>query len=216
VAVAGHFFGTTNLGGGSLTNAGGSDIFLAKLSPSGAHLWSKSFGSASSDQANGVAVDSSGDLVVTGYFFGTVDFGGGALQSFDDADIFLAKFSSGGTHLWSQRYGNSFFDGGSGVTVDSEGNIIMTGTFWFALNFGGGPHFSNGTSDMFVAKFSSGGTNLWSKDAGELSEDRGQAIAVDSSGNIVVAGEFEEGIDFGGGESINSGGTDGFLVKFGP
>ncbi len=68
------------------------------------HLWSQHFGSTSSDYGESVATDASGNVFVTGRFFGTVDFGGGALVSAGNTDIFVAKYSPTGTHLWSQRF----------------------------------------------------------------------------------------------------------------
>ena len=61
--------------------------------PVPSHLWSKRFGSTSVYNGNEVAVDSSGNVVVTGYFSGTVDFGGGNLTSAGSFDIFLLKLA---------------------------------------------------------------------------------------------------------------------------
>ena len=56
------------------------------------HLWSKRFGDGDDQHARSVAVDASGNVIVTGYFYGTIDFGGGALTSAGGGDIFVAKF----------------------------------------------------------------------------------------------------------------------------
>ena len=61
----------------------------------GGHLWSKRFGDTGFDLGFGSAVDGSGDVVVTGSFDGTVNFGGGNLTSAGSKDIFVAKFSGG-------------------------------------------------------------------------------------------------------------------------
>jgi hypothetical protein len=63
-------------------------------------LWSKSFGNAGFDVATATAIDSAGNVVVTGYFQGTVDFGGGPLTTAGEDDIFVAKLDSSGNHLW--------------------------------------------------------------------------------------------------------------------
>jgi hypothetical protein len=92
VLVTGPFNGTVNFGGGGLTSAGGSDIFVAKFSGAdGAHLWSKRFGGSSDDIGMSVAADGSGDALLTGSFSGLVDFGGEILTSAGQTDIFVLK-----------------------------------------------------------------------------------------------------------------------------
>jgi chitodextrinase len=218
VAVTGYFQGTVNFGGGSLSSAGGNDIFLAKFSDSGAHVWSKRFGGTSDDRGTGVAVAGTGDVVVTGYFNATADFGGGAQVSTGGSDIFLAKYSSAGTHTWSKVFGTSygFGDVARGVALDASGNVALTGTLLGPLNFGGGALAESGSYDIFAVKFSASGAHLWSKRFGVLYDDHGNAIAMDAGGNTIVAGDFFEGVDFGGGTLLSPGNIDGFLVKFGP
>jgi hypothetical protein len=87
IILAGSFESPISFGGPTLSGAGGSDIFVAKLSPSGTHDWSHWFGERSSDSGQGVAVDSNGRAVVIGDFSGTVDLGGSTLTSAGDRDI---------------------------------------------------------------------------------------------------------------------------------
>ncbi|MBI4702640.1 MAG: hypothetical protein HY744_16080, partial [Deltaproteobacteria bacterium] len=91
VFLASGFDGTVDFGGGPLVSAGNWDVFVAKLDQDGKHLWSKHFGDAESQWAYGVAVDTAGSVLVTGEFYGTVDFGGGPLASAGNDDIFVAK-----------------------------------------------------------------------------------------------------------------------------
>lgn len=104
VFVTGYFSGTADFGGGPLTSAGG-DIFVAAFGASGSHLWSRRFGDADFQEGQEVATDGSGNVVVTGYFSGTADFGGGPLTSTGSEDIFVAKFDVDGGHVWSRRFG---------------------------------------------------------------------------------------------------------------
>jgi hypothetical protein len=83
-----------NFGGGGLVSAGGADIFVAKLDASGVHQWSEDFGGTNEDEGHAVAVDGSADVLVSGRFRGTVDFGGGSLVSAGGDDAFLAKYAS--------------------------------------------------------------------------------------------------------------------------
>jgi len=220
VYITGYFNSSTiDFGGGALTNAGYSDIFLAKFDSNGNHLWSKSFGGSSDDYGYSVSVDSSGNVYITGGFeSSTIDFGGGTLTNayIGIADIFLAKFDSNGKHLWSKRFGGSYGDYGSSVSVDSSGNVYITGYFWSStIDFGGGALTNAGGSDIFLAKFDSNGNHLWSKRFGGSDNDYGNSVSVDSSGNVYITGYFYSStIDFGGGALTNAGWADIFLAKF--
>jgi hypothetical protein len=220
VYVTGYFTSSTiDFGGGPLTNAGNGDIFLAKFDSSGNHLWSKKFGGSSSDWGNSVSVDSSGNVYITGYFgSSTIDFGGGALTNAGYRDIFLAKFDSNGNHLWSKSFGGSGDDYGYSVSVDSSGNVYITGNFQSStIDFGGGAltNANAGYSDIFLAKFDSNGNHLWSKSFGGISDDYGNSVSVDSSGNVYITGYFKSStIKFGGGALTNTGGYDIFLARF--
>ena len=91
MAITGGFGGTVDLGGGALTGAGSRDVFVAKLSSGGSHIWSKSFGDAGTQDANAIAIDAAGNVIVTGGFGGSLDFGGGPISSTGN-DMFIAKF----------------------------------------------------------------------------------------------------------------------------
>jgi hypothetical protein len=71
------------------------------------HIWSRSFGDSDDDIGRAVAVDGSGNVILTGWFEGAVDFGGGLLTSVGDRDIFLAKYDMDGNHIWSRAYGGA-------------------------------------------------------------------------------------------------------------
>jgi hypothetical protein len=216
VFVTGQFMETADFGGGPLTSAGLQDIFIVKYSASGAHLWSKRLGGVDSEYGYGIAVDNSGNVMVTGRFSGPVDLGGGTLTSAGAYDIFLAKYSGvNGAHLWSKRLGSTGYDYANGIAVDSNGNVIMTGQFQGTVDFGGSPLTSAGSYDIFVAKYAgSNGSHLWSKRFGSTSSDNGCGIAVDGSDNVILTGAFQGAVDFGGGALTSAGAYDIFLAKY--
>ena len=131
---------------GCLTIAFHADVWAATL-------WSKRFGDASSQVGNSVATDASGNVIVTGSFQGTVNFGGDTLTSAGSDDIFVAKFDAAGVHQWSQRFGDATSQVGQSVATDASGNVIVTGSIQGTVNFGSGTLTSAGTTDIFVAKF---------------------------------------------------------------
>jgi hypothetical protein len=223
VVVTGKFDGTVDFGGGPLTSAGYREIFVVKFDPSGNHLWSQRYGDASDDQyGESVAVDGSENVIVTGEFKGTADFGGGPLTSAGSRDIFIARFDGGGNHIWSKCYGDENDQHGISLAVYSSGNFILTGRFIGTVDFGGGPLTSAGDSygsDIFVAKFDPSSNHLWSQRFGDANNDDAECVAVDGSGNVIVTGLFSGTVDFGGGPLTCPGGYDDmdiFVAKFGP
>lgn len=217
ILVTGYFSGSVDFGGGPLVSAGLADIFVAKLDPSGHEIWSERFGGAFDQNAQGVALDSAGNVFITGSFYGSVDFGGGQLLSAGgSADVFIAKFDGAGTHLWSKGFGDMAPQSASGVTVDVEGNVIITGTFSGSVNFGGSDLLSAGGTDIFVAKFDTLGNPLWSHGFGDFANQYSESIAVDDVGDALIAGTFYGLVDFGGGPLVSAGTADVFVAKFDP
>src|SRR5262245_37224475 len=186
VIVTGYLQGTVNFGGGNLTSAGGPDIFVAKFNSGGVHQWSQRFGDVSSQHAFSVATDASGNVIVAGYFQGTVNFGGGNLTSAGFEDIFVVKFNAGGVHQWSQRFGDSSRQNAYSVATDASGNVIVTGGFVGMVNFGGGTLTSAGSEDVFVAKFNGVGVHRWSQHFGDANSQIANSVATHASGNVVV------------------------------
>jgi hypothetical protein len=218
VIVAGGFTGAVDFGGGPVSSFGSNDIFVAEYSTSGIYQWARHFGNTGSNYAYGVAVDSTGNVFVTGAFQGTVDFGSGPLTSSGSYDIFVAKYSSSGVNLWSKRFGgsSSACDYGYGISVDNNGNVLLTGFFSETVNFGGGTlTFSGyGPNNVFVAKLSGlNGSYIWAKNFPiNNGTNIGYSIATDSSGNVFVTGVFQGGINFGG-STLMSIGMNNFLLK---
>jgi hypothetical protein len=218
VYMLGYLIGTANFGGGNLssTTPGESDVLLAKYGPDGAHLWSKRFGGASNQYARGAAVDSQGNVIITGFFFGTVDFGGGLLTSAGATDIYVAKFDASGAHLWSKRYGNVSGQESFAVAVDTSDNIVIAGTLKGTIDFGGGNLSSAGLGDAFVAKLGPAGAHVWSKRFGDAGDQTGAGVSVDAAGNVFAVGGFAGTINFGGANLVSQGATDAWIAKLSP
>jgi hypothetical protein len=178
ILIAGDFATTASFGGPSLTSAGLHDAFVAKLDSTGAHVWSKRFGDVAEQHATGVAVDPAGNVAVFGQFASTIDFGGGVLSSAGAYDVFLAKLSSAGSHIWSQRWGGIGQDYAYSVANDSMGNVA------FGAGFYGGNVDLGGqiVSDRVVAKLNAQGGFLWSNGVNWI-----PLLATAPGGAVVVA-----------------------------
>ena len=216
--VTGSFSGTIDFGSGTnaLTSAGGSDLFIAKIGPTGTALWSQGFGDGAQQVGYSVATDPDANVVISGYFLGNVDFGGGTLQGAGGTDAVVAKFDGAGNHLWSKALGNSSSQLAQGVATDGGGNVIVTGQSTGQIDFGGGPLGSGTSPEAFLVKLSAGGTHLWSQLFDGSSIQAGYGVGTDSTGYVYMTGYFGDSINLGGGPLMSQGGYDAFLAKFSP
>jgi hypothetical protein len=147
--VAGWFTGAIDLGGGPLPNAGGEDIYIAKYSPTGAHLWSKSFGDAFTNQwVMGLAVDGSGNVAMVGTHLGTIDFGGGPTAP----GGYIVELDPSGAHVRSRSLGPGVYAGS--VAFDAQGHPVITGSVdaSTSIDFGWGPVMATNSKKLFVAR----------------------------------------------------------------
>jgi len=178
------------------------DIFLVKYNSSGTKQWTKQLRSRGGDDGNGVTTDSSGNIYVTGNTQGEFD----GNTSSGSTDIFLVKYNSSGTKQWTKQLGTSDTDRGNGVTTDSSGNIYVSGTTEGGLD----GNTNSGQQDIFLVKYNSSGTKQWTKQLGTSSNDKGNGVTTDSSGNIYVVGSTYGGLD----GNTNLGGFDIVLIKY--
>ncbi len=178
------------------------DVYLVKLDSSGNYVWAKRFGNSYAyTQTESVAVDSSGNVIVTGYFKDPIDFDpqDGVMDLVPESGTgggFVAKFDSSGNHLWAHQQGTIFPK--LSVTVDGSDNVIVVGTTGGG-DFEPGPGTTNLTGDgSFVSKFDASGNFVWAKKIGGnvQKSHRPITVAVDSSGNVYTAGNFDSEQDF--------------------
>ena len=173
---------------------GGNDIFLVKYNSSGTKQWTKQFGNSSVDSANGLAIDSSNNIYVTGMDNGT--------------NFFLGKYNSSGTEQWQVLIGGTASFGYKTI-VDSSDNIYVAGyTSSYPSSLHG--NSSAGSVDGILLKYDSSGTRQWTKQFGSSGYDMSMGITVDNSSNIYVTGYTDGGLD----TNTNSGGNDAFIIKY--
>ncbi|MDC0667097.1 SBBP repeat-containing protein [Nannocystis radixulma] len=182
--------------------------------------WSRIFGGPTEDYGAGVAFDGAGNVVVAATSTLSIDFGGGPLIGagiYPAYDVYVAKFSPTGAHLWSKRFGDADVQGFRlAITTTAAGEIVMAGDARGTIDFGGGPLVNGPNPDGFLVKFTGDGEHVWSKaiKGGNFGNSSAPHLAVDEGGNIVLAGSFRSDIDLGGGVMVAAGETDVFLAKF--
>ena len=185
------------------TTAGGFDVGVVKLGPDGTKLWSRQIGTPGSDMGRAVAADTSGNIYIAGNAGGPLD--GNAWAG--DSDIFVTKFDRDGNRLWTRQSGTTGADSAGAVVVDGSGNIYIAGYATGSLN--GSPYA--GSADAVLLKYDPSGSLLYSREFGTAGSDVANAVTVDPSGNVYVAGITDGPLD---GNSNEGGGGDYFVVKF--
>ena len=156
---------------------GGRDAYVRKYDLNGNEVWTRQFGTTSSDEAHGVAVSASGVYVVgatNGTFAGQSSAGG--------QDVFIRKYDLNGTVLWTRQFGSSNSDAALAAAADSSG-VYVAGT-----TFGTLPDQTNvGQEDAFLRKYDPDGNILWTRQFGTAGSEANTAVAPDSSA-VYVSG----------------------------
>lgn len=204
----------------SLTAFGTHDIFLAKYSPTGSLLWVRKAGGTGGDAGTAIYVDAAGNSYITGEMEGTSYFGNITLNCMGSNDIFVAKYDANGNVVFAAQAGGYSGDRGRAIVADASGNVYVTGEFRQSATFGAhtvtAVASTNDYKDYFLAKYNPLLGWEWVRPGGSSIDDQGQAICLDASGNIIVAGYHGPGSTFGSASLSSAGGFDMFLAKYTP
>lgn len=202
--------GTTDGQIGATANAGSSDVFVSKLGFNGTVLWTQQVGTFDDDRNAGVAVVG-GKVYVAGHTGGLIT--GAAATRLND--IFLVTYdATSGNELGRQQLRSHLHDRATGVTVDSGGNVFVTGytggDFGEGGSVGNNADPSNNTTDVFLVKYNSAGVIQWTREVGTNTDDRAYAVATDADGAAFVAGYTLGALE----GNTNTGGADMFIIKY--
>ncbi len=164
--VSGNIYIT---GSTSSFGAGEEDAFIAKFDSSGNSLMNITWGGSDKDWGEGIALDDSGNIYITGL----TDYGTWW------GDAFIAKFNSSGDSIMNITWGGNDQDYGESIALNDSGNIYITG---YTESFGAGE------ADAFIAKFNSSGNSVMNITWGGSDDDQGKDIILDGLGNIYITG----------------------------
>ena len=159
--------------------------------------WAKSAGGTGYESSTGVCTDASGNVFITGLFFSpTITFGTTTLTNAGGMDIFIVKYDATGNVLWAKSAGGVYGERGQSVCTDASGNVFITGHFYSptitvgTITLTNTNQTSDSTSDIFIVKYDASGNVLWAKSEGSGSNESGQSVCTDASGNVFITGSF--------------------------
>jgi hypothetical protein len=213
IVFLGRIYGTIDFGGGTLEASGGNDIVIFKLDGEGNHLWSKIFGGNEPDRPARLAFDAEANVILTGTFTGTIDFGVAEYVSRGQRDAFVAELDADtGEPTFAMQIGGTGDDYGFGVDVDQNGDVVIAGRFGSELEVGNQMLTAAGDLDIYLARLDDAGQVLWAQSFGGLGRDEIHDLRLQKNGDIVLLGAMSDSVDFGGGPLISAGVRDIFLA----
>lgn len=230
IYTAGHFDGTVDFDPGpstfTLSSPGVNAVYILKLDAQGNFIWARQLGGSAqlgnplNTSAGAIAMGTGGEVYVSGYFQGTVDFDPGPSTFTLSAgpvgsDVFICKLDAQGNLAWVKQTGSpTVDDAANSIAVDAQNNIYTTGFFSGTSDFdpGAGTYTmsaGNGLLEAFVSKLDAAGNFIWARQVQSSSGSMGNDIAVDGSGNVYSAGNFINSGDFDPGAGTYTIGTMG-------
>jgi len=229
VYLAGSFFGTVDLDPGPGVDeqtARPHRAFLSRYDSEGNYIWTRSWGARDAEK---LAVDTGGNIYITGHFssviasgrsssIGSIDFDPGPEKDYHSGSgVFLSKFDSEGDFMWARTWDRGK---GSEVAVDEDGYVYLTGIFDGAVDFDPGPAAENhaGISSPFLCKLDPEGNFLWVRSLRGIFMGLNTCVAVDRGSNVIVGGSFSNSLNYNLGSDsdtvVSNGKEDIFLGAF--
>jgi len=148
-----------------------SDGFLRKYDKAGNEVWTRQLGTSGPDSVSGVALDSGGNIYVTGATWGALS----NQVSLGGEDAFIQKYDNTGTEIWTRQFGTSDSDRGLAIATDSMGNAYVAGVM-------------RNSFDAFVRMYAGSGSEVWTKKFSGPVNEALMGVAVDSMANVYVSG----------------------------
>jgi len=188
--------------------AGNYDAFVAKLDTNRVLQWNTFLGSYYVEYGNGIAVDTSGNIYVTGTGAGT--WGSPVNPYAGSTNGFVAKLDNSGALIWNTFLGGPAGAGCQGIALDTSGNIYVTGPS--SATWGSPVRPYTGGTDAFSARLNGNGVLQWNTFLGGAGgSDAGLGLALDTARNVYVTGMGDT--TWGSPVRPYAGGYDAFVAK---
>jgi hypothetical protein len=185
------------------STAGNDDVMVVALTADGEPMWTLDAGDTTAPQeVQGVTFDDAGDVILAGFFRGTLELGADTLTSAGIDDVFVTRLSPEGVPAWALRFGGAQSEVALAVAISPLGGLVISGNFTGTSPFGGP---SAGGFDAFVARLDAQGGLTWSRAFGGSGADSADQVRVTADGDIVAVGVVDGTVDFGDGEVVTDG-----------
>ncbi len=180
------------------------DIFVSKLNSNGDFVWAKSIGYTNEVNSNGLALDKANNILITGYYDGTLDFdpdtiGIYNMTAYGLSNIYVLKLDVNGNFVWAKSMGGTDNSESFAIDVDSSGSVYTAGAT-NSGDFDPGPGIYNlfcGNADIFVSKLDKNGNFAWVRTFICISDfDKAFSIKTDNTGSVYTTGSFYNSTDF--------------------
>ncbi len=161
-----------------------------------------------------ITVDRAGHLLLAGVFAGTISLGATNLTSRGGYDAFIAKSDVSGNVLWVQQVGGMDTEWASSIAVDAAGNIFVSGFFQGMAAFGSVTLTSRGSTDLFVAKYETGGAPSWVRQINGGFYFPNNRVSADAIGNVYLTATFSDTVALDDVTMTSRGGTDVLIASY--
>jgi hypothetical protein len=226
IYISGQIIGTAYMGttaGGIpqyLTSSGSQRGYISKFNVNGKLIWTTLIDATFSTDVQSLALDNNNDIMTTGTYQFTANFGNGVtLTASNQLDFYIAKYSQNGICLWAKSEGGRNADWSYDIAVDANGNFAIAGSFDDTLNLSGNILVAKGLGDAIVAYYNPAGILQWYDQSGGYSNqtvtaDAAYRLAFDSSNKLWVTGYYQDTIVFANDTLRSLGYSDVFMVQY--
>lgn len=184
-------------------NNGNYDGFLVKYNANGEKIWTRLFGTSTTDLPLDITTATDGSIYVTGTTYGSMT---GANSG--KSDVFVTKYTANGLRVWTKQFGATGDDLGMTIKTGTDGSVYIGG----ATDGSFDGNINSGGLDGFLTKFSADGLKVWTKFIGTNGADGVGSLAIGIDGAIYASGTTAGSLD----GKINKGDTAGYLIKYTP
>lgn len=200
--------------GTTMTSRGEGDIFLISIAANGKTNWAHQIGGKGDDNTFDLTTDSAGNIYASGWYTGTVDFGGQTVTSKGGTDQFVAKYSQGGKLLWVTSLGGRRNDGGNEISVLDNGEIAVSAMSNGDFEAGGQTFkYGGGQRDAFLIRMSAGGDVKWVTHVNGPGTERIRAVSMAPSGDVYLGFQYKGTLNLQGQSLTAKGNWDGAAAR---